>query len=156
MLGPFALKVLDLVFDRELVVQLCLGHIALGLDLDDREVFLGRDIIGFAVLDLDLLVDEAVFEGARIQLDQQVTLADQRALIDDIDDRCAALDLILDDVLVAGFHRARLGECDREWGTLHGVGRHVRGDLRALGVRRHGDKNTTGQQQCGTDQDCVS
>ena len=110
--GILAQLVLPEVLAGELHRQLGLIDVAVGLAGDDGQVLLGVDVRRLGVLHPDLLVDLAVLERPGIQLDQQLSLADPRALGDQRDDGGPALDLVLDDDLVAGLDRAGLDDAD--------------------------------------------
>ena len=115
----FAAQVLPEVQLGQLDCELRLVHARPGLVLDHRELLPGSDEIGLGPNHLDVLPFLLLHEGGRIELEQHLAGLDVGTLVDEPDHRRVALELALDDHLVAVVDRARASEADRQWPAPH-------------------------------------
>ena len=91
--GALAPHVLLEVHLAEAQLQLGLGQVRAVLDLLDRVLLLGLGEAGLGAVDRDLLLDLAVLELGDIELADQVARLHLGALVDQVEDRRAPLDL---------------------------------------------------------------
>ena len=119
LLRKLAFHVFFQVLLRESQLEFCLVDVAGGLVPDDLQVLSRPDEGRLAVHLADLLVDLPVLQAAGIELHQKVSLADPCPLGDEAYDRRSPLDFVLDDDLLLGLDRSRLGDADSEGTPLH-------------------------------------